>query len=449
MRSATRTDEIVVVVHDTGLAWVEQTARAIRKSGCRVGVVTGATSSGELAGLRSHVDLVVTVDDPTNVGEVADAARRLGTGDRIGAVLTGNDGCVVAATAAAGQLGVGRLPSGAIARARDKYAARLALRDAGLPVPRFALFRNREEAATIGRLVGFPAIVKPVNGTGSHLVLEVSSEAELSDAYRTLAERLPAAGIGHLYSTPLPDSEGRAPAKDPQRTFLVESRLSGREFCVDVIVRDGTIEQLPLVEKPLVDERFFELAFVTPPFDLPSCREKRVRAAVDGAVRAIGLNNTVAHVEVIDDEVLGPTIVEINAGRPGGPNSHTLYRLTTGIDMAAELVAVCRSAPSVRRRPMLPMQLASLSLFTEKPGRLRAVHGIERMKAHPDVLEVVQVRQPGDLISQERETQVLLVICAGFFDADDLGATFHELKRMMSVELDRPNARHGNRRTPL
>lgn len=438
MSTTTERDEIVVIVHDTGIAWVEQTARALRASGCRVGLVTGATAPGELARLRSHADQVVAVDDPTDPRQVADAGRRLAEGHRLGAVLTGNDGCVASAAGAAERLGVGRVSARAVALARNKYAARQVLQGAGLPVPRFALLTREEDAAEVARRVGFPAIVKPVNGTGSHLVLKVGSEAELAEAYRTLAERLPAAGHGRLYATPLAGVDGQGSSVDPQRTFLVESMLRGREFCMDLVIRDGEVELLPLIDKPLIDDRFFELAFSTPPFDLSDGRVAEIRAAVSAAVLALGLDNTMAHVEVIDDEVLGPTIVEVNAGRPGGPNSYTLYRLTTGIDTAAELLAVSRSVRAPRTAPTLPTPLASLSIFAGEPGRLRAVHGIERLEAHPDVMQVVQVRGAGDTVSQERETQVLLIVVAGFFDADDLAATFEELKGMVRLDMEPP-----------
>lgn len=442
MSATTETDEIVIIVHDTGFAWVEQTALALRAGGCRIGLVTGSSSPAELERLRGQADVVVAVDDPTDAGQVADAGRRLSEGRRLTALLSGNDGCVLSAAAAAERLGVGRVSARAIALARNKYAARQVLRDAGCPVPRFALLRSEADAAEVARAVGFPAIVKPVNGTGSHLVFRVGSEAELAEAYRTLAERLPASGNGRLYSTPLAGTDEQGSGVDPRRTFLVESMLRGREFCLDLIIRDGEIEQLPLIDKPLIDGRFFELAFATPPFDMPPEREARIRAAVSAAVRALGLDNTMAHVEVIDDETFGPTIVEVNAGRPGGPNSYTLYRLTTGVDTAAELLAVSRGLRAPRTAPVLPTPLASLSIFAQEGGRLRAVHGVERLAAHPDVMQVVQVRGPGDMVSEERETQVLLIVAAGFFDAEDLAATFEELKSMVRLELE-PDAPVG------
>jgi biotin carboxylase len=427
-------DEIVVVVHDTGLSWVDQTAGAIRAAGCQVGLVTGAAPPAELEPLASRVDRLATVTDPTDPGAVAGAARELARDRRLGAVLSSNDGCVASAAAAAELLGIGRAPARAVALSRNKYATRRALCRAGLPGPRFALLTGEAGAERVAAEVGFPAIVKPVNGTGSHLVREVRSATELAAAYRMMVKRVPVAGTGRLYARPLSGADG----VDPRRAFLVESRLRGREFCVDLIVRDGAVEQLPLVDKALVDERFFELGFVTPPFGLAPDREAAIRRAVDAAIRAIGLENAVAHVEVIDDETLGPAIVEINAGRPGGPSPHTLYRLTAGVDMVAELVAVARGARAPRAAPVLPTPLGTLTIFGAGTGRLRAIHGLDRVAAHPDVLEVIAIRGPGDPISAERETHVLLVVTAGFLDAGDLAETYDEVNRLVHIELDRP-----------
>ncbi|MEJ3749167.1 ATP-grasp domain-containing protein [Actinomycetes bacterium KLBMP 9797] len=418
-------EEIVVVVHDTGRSWVAQVAAVVRAAGCLVGLVTA-----DPANLASLVDRMATVDDPTDPGAVAAAARRLARGARIGAVLSGNDGCVAGAAAAAELLGVGRSPAHAVARTRDKHATRRALRDAGLPGPRYALLSTEEDAQSVADDVGLPAVVKPVNGTGSHLVLAVDSVPALAAAYRTLAARVPAADVGRLYARPLAGG-----AVDPRRSFLVESRLSGREYCVDVIVRDGAVEQLPLIDKALVDERFFELGFALPPLDLPAHRAAGIRAAVADAVRAVGLDNTVAHIEVIDDERAGPTIVEINGGRPGGPSPHTLYRLTAGIDMVAEAVAVARGVPAPRTAPLLPTPLASLNVFAAGTGRLTAIHGLDRLAEHPDVLHVVAARGAGDAVSHERETHVLLVVVAGFLDAADLASTYDEVSTLVRLEV--------------
>jgi biotin carboxylase len=205
---------------------------------------------------------------------------------------------------------------------------------------------------------------------------------------------------------------------------------------VDLIVRDGAIEQLGLIDKFLIDDRYFELGFASPPFDLPPYREERIRPAVDAAVRALGLDNTVAHVEVIDDRTLGPTIVEVNPGRPGGQAPLRLNLLTTGVDMVAELVAVHRGAPSPRTPPPLPVPLASLCLFSACTGRLRALHGLDEVAAHPDVVSVTPAVEPGAVLSDDYEVKIATVVVAGFLDRDDLVKTYHELAGMVRLELE-------------
>jgi biotin carboxylase len=427
-------EEMVVIVRDMAVVWVVQLAEAIRAAGCLVGLVTVPLEEKAAARLASKVDATATVDDLTDPRQVADAALRLATGRRLGAVLSASDGAVLAAAEAAELIGIGHTPARGIALSRNKYAAREMLRSAGLAVPEYALLGNAADAAAVADQVGLPAVIKPISGTGSHLVQPVDSVAELAQAYQTLAARVPAANLGLIYSRLL--DCGDADQVDPTRTFLVESKLRGREFCLDLIVRDGETEQLGLFDKFIVDEKFFEPGIVTPPFDLEPEREHRIRAAVDDAVSALGLDNTVAHVEIIDDDASGPTIVEVNAGRPAGGLVGAICELTAGINLSAELVAATRGVPSPRTPPKLPMAMASLAVFAQGSGRLRAIHGLDEVEALADVVHVEPGVQPGDVITDEYEVFAVNVIVAGFLNREDLLETYDHVAKAVRIELD-------------
>jgi biotin carboxylase len=437
--------EVVVIVRDTGVSWVADLAGAARAAGCRVALVSGPDPEPVLVRLEQLVDRVSVLDDPTDPAAVARAAAALAAGGRLGAVVSGNDGCVAVAAQAAERLGLRRTPAGPIMAARNKYLARQVMAAAGVPGPRCALLAAPSRAGQVAAEVGLPAVVKPVNGTGSHLVLPVHSVAELAEAYRRLAARVPASGLGNLYQRPLDTQHGPL---DPRRVFLVEGMLRGREFIIDLVVRDGRVEQLPLIDKVLIDDRYFELGFASPPFDLSPEREGHIRAVVGGAVRALGLDNTVAHVEVIDDGTLGPTIVEVNAGRPGGPLSRTLYQLRSGVDTSAELVAVARGVASRRTVPALSVPLAVLTLFPDGAGRLRAVHGVDDLAAHPDVVRVVPVARPGAILTGEHEAHGVVAVVAGFLDRGDLVHTYAELSELVHFELDPAPAGNGGAARP-
>lgn len=422
--------ELVVIVRDAGVGWVVPVAEAVRAAGCLAGLVTSPLGGHEAERLRPLVDVVATVADPGDPEQVAAAVRSLRGQYEIGAVLSASDGVVATAAQAAELLGIGRTPYAGIALSRNKYACRQRLAAAGLPVPRFALLHSAAQAAQVAEQVGLPAVIKPVNGTGSHLVERVSTVDQLADAYRRAVDRMRTTHLAHLYARP---QDG----VDPTRSFLVESRLTGHEFCLDLSVRDGEIEHLAMADKAIVDDRYFERGFITPPIDLAPEREQRIRRAIDDAVRALGLDNTIAHVEVMEDERLGPTVVEVNAGRPAGELLGMVIAMNTGINTVAELVSVARGAPSPRTPPRLPVPLATLSVYAEESGRLRAVHGIDDVAALPDVIAVVPMAEPGDVITDEYETFAVAVIVAGFADVDDLADTYQRVDSLLRLEITR------------
>jgi len=427
--------ELVVLVRDTGITWVAATAESIRAGGAAVGLVTTGLTPQEQGWIDGLVEEVAIIDDLGDAAQIADAAERMSRGRTLSAVLSPSDGGMVAAARAAETLGVGRVSSAALALSRNKYGARVAMRAAGLPTPPFALLHDAESAAAVAAEVGLPAVIKPVNGTGSHLVEPVGTVDELAAAYRGLAARLlDTVQLRHIYSRSIDGGDGAT--IDPTGTFLVEGMLRGEEYCVDVIIRDGRLEPLPLMHKILIDDRFFEHGFVSPPIDLDPDREKLILGAVGDAILALGLDNTLAHVEVIDDEDAGPTVVEVNGGRPGGQIIGLLYGMATGINTGAELVALSRGLPSPRTTPRLPIPLASLTLFAKGNGRLRAIHGLDELADLDGVIQVIPAVRPGDLLSDDHEIFAVNFVVAGFMDLDDLQDTYELATGLVRIEVD-------------
>jgi biotin carboxylase len=304
-----------------------------------------------------------------------------------------------------------------------------------LPGPRFTLLAGEGEAAAAGEAVGFPAVVKPVNGAASHLVRTVESVGELVDAYRLLATRLPCSPDAR-YHRPVAGRPGQA-LLDPTRVFLVESRLHGPEYAVDVLIRDGEPEPMEIIGKPLIDEHAFELAMCCPPLELPRERAETISRAATDAVRALGLDNTCAHVEVIDDVTAGPTIVEVNAGRPIGGATAELLRMRTGIDVFAETVALTLGIPAPpRSTATIPVALGELILYPSGSGRLVAIHGLDEVAALPEVLNVVTTVAPGQVLTDELEVYAVNVFVAGFTDTDELARLYHEAAKLIRFELE-------------
>ncbi|RSN29183.1 biotin carboxylase [Amycolatopsis sp. WAC 04169] len=414
------------VVCETAGQWIADIVAAVRATGLRAELVTEPLEPAELTQLADVVDGFIVVSDVRDAESVAEAIRArtpLPAG-----VVTAAEGIIASVARAAELLGVARCPASVFAVAHNKFAVRQALAAAGLPGPRCALISAESEAASVAEAVGLPAIVKPVNGAASNLVRTVSTVDELAAAYRLLAERLPLSEDARYHRL--------VGSVDPLKVFLVEGLLRGPEYAVDVLVRDGVAEPVAVVEKPLIDERKFELGMVCPPLELSEKDTERLFAAATAAALALGLDNTCAHLELIDDAELGPTIVEVNAGRPAGGAQPVLLKLATGIDVIAEAVSLALGTPPPARGKGLPVPVGYLIFYAEGTGRLVRVEGTDEVADLPEVLEVVTIVRPGQLLTDDQEIYAVNVLAAGFADTEDLAALHAEAAKLIRFELE-------------
>ncbi|MEU9687586.1 ATP-grasp domain-containing protein [Amycolatopsis japonica] len=414
------------VVRETAGQWIADVVAAVRATGLRAELVTEPLEPAELAQLAEVVDGFIVVSDVRDAESVA-AAIRARTPLPAG-VVTAAEGIVASVARAAELLGVARCPASVFTLTHDKFAVRQALAAAGLPGPRCALISAEADAASVAEAVGLPAIVKPVNGAASNLVRTVSTVDELAAAYRLLAERLPLSEDARYHRL--------VGSIDPLKVFLVEGLLRGPEYAVDVLVRDGVAEPVAVVEKPLIDERKFELGMVCPPLELSEKDTERLFAAATAAALALGLDNTCAHLELIDDAELGPTIVEVNAGRPAGGAQPVLLKLATGIDVIAEAVSLALGTPPPKRGVGLPVPVGYLIFYAEGTGRLVRVEGTDEVADLPEVLEVVTIVRPGQLLTDDQEIYAVNVLAAGFADTEDLAALHAEAAKLIRFELE-------------
>ncbi len=419
---------VVVLLGAVSTAGLPSLAESARRHGLQVAVITGPEPSGPVRRFAGTAQRTATVADPYDAQLVAATATRLADGAPA-AILSWHDGTIPTAAKAAALLGIGRTPWAGLARARNKYATRRALRDAGLPTPRFAVMHAESDAAQVAAEVGLPAIVKPLNGTAGSMVRPVSTAAELAAAYREITARLPDL-LGDLFRHHIPDPDAEN-LVDPATSLLVEGHLHGPEFCADVVVRDGAVEHCLLLDKFLLDERFFELGFTLPPLDLDTQRQELIWRTVDATIAALGIDNTLAHVEIVDDRTGGPTVVEVNAGRGGGHLIGTLIEATTGIDLREEYLALNLGRPTPpRSAARMPPPLANLAFYPPHPGRMLAIHGLDEVTAHPDVVVVRSPELP-DVVNSDHEAIPLNVIVFGLHTRDELLDTYQELAAMI------------------
>ncbi|MBB4947720.1 biotin carboxylase [Kitasatospora gansuensis] len=246
------------------------------------------------------------------------AARALAGSTEVVAVVPGYEYAVEVCAHTARALGLPGLDPAAVGALRDKGWMKAVLAEAGVLVARNEVFGAAADPADILAAVGLPAVLKPVDGSGSQYVRRVDSRAELAD-YLAEVRANPIDDYGQLLGLSL----------------LAESYVAGPEYSVEGYVEGVPgalrVHVLAVTEKHLGPEpTFVEVGHVV---DAPLAPEQRA-ALVDTAqraVRALGITVGCFHLEARLTPA-GPYVMEVGA-RLGGDRIPWLVQAVHGADM--------------------------------------------------------------------------------------------------------------------
>jgi biotin carboxylase len=241
----------------------------------------------------------------------ADAAAK------IDGILAVGDRPTVAAAYAQQLLGhPGNSPEAAKA-ARDKRLTRERLRDAGLPVPEFAVFARDTDARHIPLPSSWPVVVKPAVLSGSRGVIRADTPGEFVAAVERVQQLLGSIDIRAL----------RDPAADQ---IIVESFIPGLEYALEGLLHHGVLQTLAIFDKPdPLDGPLFEETIYVTPSRATSGRQEQIREAVVAAATALGLQHGPVHAEcrVNDSNVY---VLEVAARPIGGLCARALAFIRPG-----------------------------------------------------------------------------------------------------------------------
>jgi biotin carboxylase len=343
-------------------------ARAARKLG--VEAVLGTNRCHELAGLwptESFGSVEISFRDEER------AAARIVELAPFDALIPTDDPTAEIAARAAARLGMRGNSVAAARTARNKRLMREALAAAGVPVPRFAVFDENDDPATLD--VPFPCVVKPLLCSASRGVIRADDRASFVAAWRRL---------GALLQTP-----ALRAVEDPDgHRVLVESFVPGAEVALEGLLSRGRLQVLALFDKPdLLDGPFFEETIYVTPSRHPPSLQAAVAAVTERAAAAIGLQEGPVHAELRLSDT-GPYVIEVAARSIGGLCSRTL-RFGLGGASLEELVirhALGEPLGELSRQGAAGVMMLPI----EHAGVLQAVGGVDAARAVP-LVEDVQI----------------------------------------------------------
>jgi biotin carboxylase len=343
------------------------------------------------------------------------AARR-----PLDAVVPVDDRTAVVGAAIAERLGLRTSAAAAVATARNKHRARVALARAGLPSPPFALCSVADDPARAAGRVPYPCVLKPTVLSASRGVIRADDAAGFVAAFRRVAALLRAPEVAAL-------GEGTD-------EILVEGFIPGAEVALEGLLDAGRLHGLALFDKPdPLDGPFFEETLYVTPSRLPGAVQAAIREATARAAAALGLREGPVHAELRVNDA-GPWLLELAPRSIGGLCSRTL-RFGTGLTLEELILrhALRLDLASLERerRPagvlMLPVPAA---------GTLRAVGGEEAARAVPGVEDVaVTVHLGQTLVPLPEGDRYLGFVFARADTPDAVEAALREAGRRLAFDI--------------
>ena len=233
-------------------------------------------------------------------------------------------------------------------------------------IPEFMLTKSKNDLELISKKIGFPCILKPAHLSKSRLVTVSQNENELK---KNLINTFNV--ISKVY---------KKWKIKPEPLILAEEMMAGKVYSIDVCIDSKQkIYFTPIVDlitaRDIGIDDFHHYARILPS-DLNNNDIKKARSIAKKGIIALGLKNSVAHIELIKTKK-GWKIVEIGS-RMGGYRNKML-KISYGIEYFKNSFLVrLNKEPIIKNK--LVAHSAVLEFFPKREGYLKFIKGIHKIK---------------------------------------------------------------------
>merc|ERR1740129_1396845 len=275
----------------------------------------------------------------------------------------------------------------AVDAARNKYLTRAALKAAGLPTPRNFLITSAGEVEEAGRIVGFPAVLKPASGAASLGVKKVLSAGDLLSTYNEIIAELSTLVVtsGALVKGDAKADDGVDASNIIDLSIILEQYLDGGEVDVDIIMSGGEYQYAAVADNGPTMEPYFNETWAVCPSLLPKDHQRQLKELAVNAVKAVGFAAGVFHVECKMTST-GPQLIEVNC-RMGGGQVFECNLRAWGVDLVEETLFAALGIPS---RPVVPGKPLSAVAYcyvnAPVSGTVRDLSGLQALMKLPGVV---------------------------------------------------------------
>lgn len=237
--------------------------------------------------------------------------------------------------------------------------------------PWYFVIQDKDTFENVKFKVTYPCIMKPTDNAGSRGVVLVHNLKELENEY------------GYTVSE---SRKGRV---------IIEEYMSGPEVSVEIMTVDGEPHILQVTDKITTGAPHFVEMGHTQPSRLGDQNVDKIKNLASRAVKAVGIQNGPAHVEIILTKD-GPKMVELGARMGGDCITTHLVPLSTGIDMVRTTIEIA-CGQNIDIEPKISKGSA-IRYFKTSEGVIKNITGVEQAKSIPGVKEISFVKGVGDRV---------------------------------------------------
>lgn len=252
----------------------------------------------------------------------------------------------------------------------DKGEMIKAFKEHDVAHPWFYIAESEDDIKSISALASYPCIMKPTDSSGSRGVVLIESSDELKKEYAYTKKHSRCGSV------------------------IVEEYLVGSEVSVEIIVTDGVVNVLQVTDKLTTGAPHFVEMGHSQPSRLGDENVNSIKELAEKAVKAVGITNGPAHVEIMLTEN-GPKMIELGARMGGDCITTHLVPLSTGIDMIKATIKIaCGEKPDIT--PKL-CKGSAIRYFNAEKGTITAIENTAEASKIDSVQEISFTKGIGDV----------------------------------------------------
>lgn len=295
-------------------------------------------------------------------------------------------------------------------KATDKGEMIKAFEANGVAHPWYYIVCDENVFELIKDKIAYPCIMKPLDNAGSRGVVLINSLEELQEKYKYSVGESRNGGV------------------------IIEEYLVGPEVSVEVMVVSGEVNILQVTDKITTGAPHFVEMGHTQPSRLREAEVNTIKDLASRAVKAIGIENGPAHVEIkLTDK--GPKMIELGARMGGDCITTHLVPLSTGVDMVRSTIEIaCGEETDIKPKYS---KGSAIRYFKTESGIIKNIKGVEEAKKISGVKEISFVKGIGDTVGDIDSSvdRIGFVIAQGEH-ANEAEKICEEAMKLIKIEVE-------------